>query len=126
MLTIKESENKNAAKEFLKKHADPYEIHEDDIVMCCEENGNILGVSALRLKNGKVYLNLLVFSQEMSEKSLELGLARAIMNLADLRGISFLYGSNPQLGWLYSALRFQQNEEEYCLSLDGYFTAKHE
>ena len=57
--------------------------------------------------------------------SLKLGLAKALMNLADLRGIKKIYGSSKALENIYTALRFQKEEEEYSVSLEGYFTAGH-
>ena len=124
MLTIKEAADKRAVRSFLDSLGVSDSVSED-IVMCCEENGRILGVSSLALSEGKVYLNLLVMAENADEMSLKLGLAKALMNLADLRGIKKIYGSSKALENIYTALRFQKEEEEYSVSLEGYFTAGH-
>lgn len=124
MLTLKESKDKKTAQAFLDARGVDYTLN-DEIVMACEERGQILGVSALSLRNGKVYLDLLVMAEGQEDMSLQLGLAKSMMNLADLRGITEIYGANKSLEQLYQLLRFQQEEEEYCLSLEGYFTAEH-
>ena len=124
MLTIKEAADKRAAQSFLDSLGVSDSVSED-IVMCCEENGRILGVSSLSLSEGKVYLNLLVMEKDADEMSLKLGLAKALLNLADLRGIKKIYGSSKALENIYTALRFQKEEEEYSVSLEGYFTAGH-
>lgn len=122
MLIIKETADKGAAQNFLDSLGISYSIAED-IVMICEENGMVLGVSTLRLCGAKVYIDLLVTVEE--DMSLKLGLAKSLMNLADLRGIKLLYGKNEALKNIYTALRFKENEGEYCVSLEGYFTAGH-
>lgn len=124
MLTIKEAADKRAAQSFLDSLGVSDSVSED-IVMCCEENGRILGVSSLSLSEGKVYLNLLVMEKDADEMSLKLGLAKALLNLADLRGIKKIYGSSKALENIYTALRFRREEEEYSVSLEGYFTAGH-
>lgn len=124
MLTIKEAADKRAAQSFLDSLGVSDSVSED-IVMCCEENGRILGVSSLSLSEGKVYLNLLVMEKDADEMSLKLGLAKALLNLADLRGIKKIYGSSKALENIYTALRFQKEEGEYSVSLEGYFTAGH-
>lgn len=124
MLTIKEAADKRAVRSFLDSLGVSDSVSED-IVMCCEENGRILGVSSLSLSEGKVYLNLLVMEKDADEMSLKLGLAKALLNLADLRGIKKIYGSSKALENIYTALRFQKEEGEYSVSLEGYFTAGH-
>lgn len=122
MLTIKEAEDKTAAQQFL----DSCEISDllaENIVMQCEENGAILGVASLCRKENKIYLNQVTTKQE--DVALRLGLAKALMNLADLRGIKMLYGNNEALEKLYTALRFQKVEGEYCVSLEKYFSVGH-
>ena len=57
-----------------------------------------------------------------------LGIMKSLLNLADLRGIRTVYGSNPALYDLYKMLRFQKETMEdgkkrYALDLEGYFTA---
>lgn len=124
MLTIKEISDKRIAQEFLKSCGSAYELG-DDIVMVCSENDEILGVTSLRLKDGKVYLNLLELSDKSDDMSLKLGLLKAVMNLADLRGIKQIYGTNKDLEQLYKLLRFKEEKGEYSLSLEGYFTSEH-
>lgn len=124
MLTIKEAADKRAVRSFLDSLGVSDSVSED-IVMCCEENGRILGVSSLTLTEGKVYLNLLIMVGDADEMSLKLGLAKALLNLADLRGIKKIYGRSEALENIYTALRFQKEEEEYSVSLEGYFTAGH-
>ena len=122
MLTIKETADKEAAQRFLDFRKISYSLA-NDIVMTCMEENEILGVASLALKDTQVYLNLLITAAE--DLALQLGLAKSLMNLADLHGIKMLYGSNSDLEKIYSALRFQRSEEEYCISLEGYFTAEH-
>lgn len=125
MLIIKEAVDKQAAQSFLDSLGVRYCLA-DDIVMVCEEQGSVSGVSSLCLREGKVYLNLIAASEETSDMNFLLGLAKALMNLADLRGIKTLCGSNPELAPIYRALRFQEKDGEFCVSLEGYFTAGHE
>ena len=47
------------------------------------------------------------------------------MNLADLRGIKQIYGTNKELEELYKLLRFKKEEGRYFLNLEGYFTTDH-
>lgn len=122
MLTIKESEDKALAERFLHSHGEACSLAEK-IVMQCEENGKVLGVASLCLSGGKVYFNQLTTAEE--DSALRLGLAKSLLNLADLRGIKTVYGSNKALERIYIALRFQKTEEEYSVSLEGYFTAGH-
>ena len=124
MLTIKETSDKLKAQEFLKKCGNQYELG-DDIVMACQENDEILGVTSLRLKDGLVYLNLLEMLSEANDISLKLGMLKSIMNLADLRGIKQIYGTNKDLEELYKLLRFKEEEGRYSLNLEGYFTTDH-
>lgn len=125
MLIIKEAVDKQAAQAFLDALGVCYCLA-DDIVMVCEERGSVSGVTSLCLREGRVYLNLLAAAEEMNDMSFLLGLAKALMNLADLRGIKTLYGSQPELAPIYRALRFQEKDGEFCVSLEGYFTAGHE
>ena len=112
MLTIKETNDKLKAQEFLKNCGNHYELG-DDIIMVCEENGKILGVTSLGLKDGQVYLNLLEILSEANDMSLKLGMLKAVMNLADLRGIKQIYGTNKDLEELYKLLRFKEDEGRY-------------
>lgn len=124
MLTIKETNDKLKAQEFLKNCGNDYKLG-DDIVMVCQENDKILGVTSLSLKDGQVYLDLLEILSEANDISLKLGMLKAIMNLADLRGIKQIYGTNKELEELYKLLRFKKEEGRYFLNLEGYFTTDH-
>lgn len=122
MLTIKEAEDKTAARQFLESRGEACSLAEH-IVMQCEENGSVLGVASLCLSGGKIYFNQLTTAEE--DSALRLGLAKALLNLADLRGMKTIYGNNEALENVYTALRFQKTEGEYFVSLEGYFTAGH-
>ncbi len=124
MLTIKETNDKLKAREFLKSCGNQYELG-DDIVMTCQENDKILGVTSLSLKDGQVYLNLLEILSEANDISLKLGMLKSVMNLADLRGIKHIYGTNKDLEELYKLLRFKEEDGRYVLNLEGYFTTEH-
>ena len=126
MIEIKREENIKEAIEFLRKQKNETDIT-GAIVMSAKEKGEILAVAALFLKEYKVFLDLLVATDEMKENSgFMLGVLKSLLNLADLRGIKTVYGSNPDLENYYKLLRFQksmlENSEVYELSLDGYFS----
>ncbi|MBQ3554424.1 MAG: hypothetical protein IJA08_07060 [Clostridia bacterium] len=120
MLTIKEVENKTIAEQFLLKKGIEVSLTED-IVMTCMDRDECLGVAALTLKEeGKVYLDLVKMIED--DLSFAHGMAKSILNLADLRGIKQVYGKNPELSRLYQMLQFTEQDGEYVLSLEGYFT----
>lgn len=126
MLEIKREENKQEAIAFLESLGIACDIEHDN-VMCARENGEILAVGALSLKEYKVFLDLAVCKGDTNENlPLMLGLMKSLLNFADLRGIKTVYGSNKTLFPLYRMLRFQKEEgiepEIYSLSLEGYFT----
>ena len=121
MLTIKEAENKTIAEQFLLQKGIEVSLTED-IVMTCMDRDECLGVATLSLKEaGKVYLDLVKMIEE--DLSFAHGMAKSILNLADLRGIKLVYGKNPELVRLYQMLQFKEQDGEYVLSLEGYFTA---
>ena len=120
MLTIKEAENKTIAEQFLLQKGIEVSLAED-IVMTCMDSDACLGVATLSLKQeGKVYLNLVKTIED--DLSFAHGMAKSILNLADLRGIKQVYGANPELSRLYQLLHFREQDGEYVLSLEGYFT----
>ncbi len=126
MIEIKREENIKEAIEFLRKQKNETDIT-GAIVMSAKEKGEILAVAALFLKEYKVFLDLLVATDEIRENSgFMLGVLKSLLNLADLRGIKTVYGSNPNLKNYYKLLRFQksmlENSEVYELSLEGYFS----
>lgn len=97
--------------------------------MTAREKDEILALGALSMKNYKVYLDDIVVKKDLCEDiNLALGLLKSLLNLADLRGIKAVYGSNCDMDKLYRMLRFAEIEEdkkEYMLSLEGYFTCEH-
>ncbi len=122
MLTIKEAENKTIAERFLLQKGIEVSFAEE-IVMTCMDEEECLAVAALSLQNeGKVYFNLLETAED--DLFLRQGMAKSILNLADLRGIRKIYGSNETLAGLYQMLRFREADGEYVLSLEGYFTSE--
>ena len=127
MIEIKLEENKLQAQAFLTAQGISTNIS-NDIVMSAREKGEILAVGTLSLKEYKVYLDTVVPSEELRDNlGFILGLMKALLNLADLRGIRTVYGTNPALFDLYKMLRFQEeatddSKKRYTLNLEGYFT----
>ena len=70
------------------------------------------------------------YSEYVEDLNLVLGLMKSLLNLADLRGMKTVYGSNPAMFDLYKMLRFKKSAGEakkmYELSLEGYFTCENE
>ena len=119
MLTIKKEEINDKLEQFLR------EINCDEnltnrIIMCAKEGDEYLGVGTLELRIDKVYLNFVATKDD--ELTLKLGIMKSLLNLADLRGIKTVYGDNSELISIYKMLRFKENEENYILNLEGYFT----
>ena len=88
-------------------------------------------LSSLSMKDYRVFLDHIVVSGEYVEDlNLVLGLMKSLLNLADLRGMKTVYGSNPAMFDLYKMLRFKKSAGEtkkmYELSLEGYFTCENE
>lgn len=127
MIEIKLDENKLQAQAFLTAHDISTNVS-NDIIMSAREKGEILAVGTLSLKNYKVFLDTVVPSDELKDNlGFILGLMKSLLNLADLRGIRTVYGSNPALFDLYKMLRFQKETTDdgkkiYALDLEGYFT----
>ncbi len=82
----------------------------------------LFGVGSIALEDGKVYLDTIHITEDSGE--LSYGLAKALLNMADLSGIKTIYGKNPNLDKLYKKLRFREENSEFTLSLTGYFTAE--
>lgn len=120
MLTIKKIDSINEIQAFFEKEQLEHTITAEQF-MGFYDGDALCGIGSLELKNNKVYMNFLYVSG--GDMPLYHGLAKALLNMADLRGIQTVYGSNPDLDKLYSLLRFQKTDEEYCLSLENYFTA---
>ena len=127
MIEIKFEENKLQAQAFLTAQGIGTNIS-NDIVMSAREKGEILAVGSLSLKEYKVFLDTVVPSEELKDNlGFILGLMKSLLNLADLRGMKTVYGSNPALFDLYKMLRFQKEvtddgKKRYALNLEGYFT----
>ncbi len=85
------------------------------------DGDTLIGMGSINLVDLKVYLNFIY--TEDDDFGLRHGLAKSLLNMADLSGIKTIYGSNPELSDLYSILRFQKDGDEYVLQLEGYFTA---
>ncbi len=124
MITILKEENNSEIKEFFKRNGID-DLPPDAIIFAARENEKILASGALVLKNYKVFLDAAVVDKDLGEDKVLLnGLAKSLLNFADLRGIKTVYGDNPKLFDLYKMLRFNKNEI-YELSLEGYFTCEH-
>ena len=130
MITIKTEEDKTDIHKFLYSQGANIDLT-GTIVMTARENGTILALGALSMKDYRVFLDHLVVSGEYVEDlNLVLGLMKSLLNLADLRGMKTVYGSNPAMFDLYKMLRFKKSAGEakkmYELSLEGYFTCENE
>ncbi len=95
---------------------------EHEQVMGAFDGETLLAIGSLSLINYKVYLN---YIESGGDFALIHGLAKALLNMADLRGIKTVYGNNPALFELYRLLRFKEENGEFSLSLEGYFTSEH-
>ena len=127
MITIKAVEEKEPATQFLIQNGMHADIS-DHIVMCAMDKDKCLAVGSLSMMDYKVHLNLAVAANEWKNNAgFMLGLMKSLLNLADLRGIKTVYGTNPALFDYYRLLRFQEEAAEngkkrYRLDLEGYFT----
>ncbi len=119
MLTIKKEELNDKLNAFLKE-IDCHENLQGKIVMCAKDGEVYLGVGTLELRVNKVYLNMIKTKED--DLILKLGILKSLLNLADLRGIKEIYGDNQELNSLYKMSRFCEKNNEFYLSLDGYFT----
>ena len=130
MITIKTEEDKTDIHKFLSSQGANIDLT-GTIVMTARENGTSLALGALSMKDYRVFLDHIVVSGEYVEDlNLVLGLMKSLLNLADLRGMKTVYGSNPAMFDLYKMLRFKKSAGEtkkmYELSLEGYFTCENE
>ncbi|MBE7009907.1 MAG: hypothetical protein E7418_00270 [Ruminococcaceae bacterium] len=122
MLTIKKIENTSDAIAYLNAHGITHDITNEQ-VMAMTEGDKTLGLGSLSLVGYKVYMNFI--HVEDGSDMLMHGLAKSLLNMADLRGMKTIYGSNPALDALYIRLRFKKEDNEYVLSLENYFQAEH-
>ncbi|MBR5236546.1 MAG: hypothetical protein IKW06_04165 [Clostridia bacterium] len=118
MLTIKPIENEIEIKAYLSAQGIILENVPRQF-MAMYDGNEICGLGALTLEEAKVYMDFLHVS---GDTSLLFGLAKSLLNMADLRGIKTIYGKNPALENTYTALHFKKDEGEFVLSLEGYFT----
>ena len=130
MITIKTEEDKTDIHKFLSSQGANIDLT-GTIVMTARENGTILALGALSMKDYRVFLDHIVVSGEYVEDlNLVLGLMKSLLNLADLRGMKTVYGSNPAMFDLYKMLRFKKSAGEakkmYEISLEGYCTCENE
>ncbi len=119
MLTIKKEEQNDKLQSFLNSLGCHNNL-DGKIIMSAKDGGNYLGAGTLELKKDKVYLNFLVTRDD--DLSLKLGILKSLLNLADLRGIKTIYGNEYNLNSLYKMARFKEENGEYILDLEGYFT----
>lgn len=118
LLTIKKEEANDKLSEFLKELGYVKDL-QNKIIMTAKDGDIYLGAGALELIGSKVYLNFVDTKDD--ELSLRLGIAKSLLNLADLRGIKFVYGNNEDLEKIYKLTRFKKENDEYILNLEGYF-----
>ena len=119
MLTVLKIEAEEAMA-FFEKNNIPHTPGQERFMGLSSEDG-LFGVGSICLEGEKVYLDC-VYAGGISE--LEHGLAKALLNMADLSGIKTVYGKNPELSGLYKKLRFKEENSEFTLSLEHYFTAE--
>ncbi len=121
MLTIKIMENIDEVNAYLKQQNISHTPGAEQFMGLYE--GEVLSaIGSIMLCGAKVYMNFIYTESESFE--LSFGLAKSLLNMADLRGIKTIYGNNPELEKLYTALRFKNENDEYILPLEGYFTVE--
>ena len=120
MLTIKKIVTTEEAENYLRQQSIDHTI-ETEQFMGVYDGDRLTGIGSICLRGTKVYMDF-IYTEE-NDRLLKHGLCKALLNMADLSGIQTIYGSEQSLYEMYSLLRFQKEEEEYVLSLDGYFTA---
>lgn len=119
MLTIKKILTTDEIQAYFDKEKLNH-IIETEQFMGVYDGDTLIGIGSICLRVTKVYLNFIYVEGE--DFSLRHGLAKALLNMADLSGIKTIYGDEPTLSELYSILRFKKEDKEYVLSLEGYFT----
>ncbi len=119
MITIKKIEDINEINNYLNAQG-IHHTHGMEQFMGMYENDRLIGLGSIELRVTKVYLNFI--HTEENTHAFNYGLAKSLLNMADLSGVKTVYGNNPDLTVLYMSLRFAKEKEEYVLSLEGYFT----
>ncbi|MBR6729702.1 MAG: hypothetical protein IKL80_06035 [Clostridia bacterium] len=122
MLTIKKIEDMKEAEAYLSARNIDRDLTNELAMGVFTEKG-LTGLGSLSLIGYKPHLNFVHITED--DAMLCHGLGKALLNMADLRGIKTVYGSNPDLEDLYKRLRFQKEEGLFVLSLENYFTAEH-
>ncbi|MBE7040485.1 MAG: hypothetical protein E7400_00800 [Ruminococcaceae bacterium] len=120
MLTIKKIITTEEVENYLSTQGIPLSMDYQQF-MGIYDGDTLIGMGSINLVDLKVYMNFIY--TEDDDFGLRHGLAKSLLNMADLSGIKTVYGSNPELSDLYSILRFQKDGDEYVLQLEGYFTA---
>lgn len=119
MITIKKIEDMNEINAYLQTQNLDHTFGMEQF-MGMYDDDRLIGLGSIELCVTKVYLNFI--HTEENIHAFNYGLAKSLLNMADLSGVKMIYGNNPDLAVLYMALRFVNENEEYSLSLDGYFT----
>lgn len=119
MLTIKKIEDMNEITAYLKSQNINHTFGMEQFMGMYDDH-SLIGIGSIELCVTKVYLNF-IYTEENTQ-AFNYGLAKSLLNMADLSGVKTVYGNNPELTVLYMALRFANENDEYMLSLDGYFT----
>ncbi len=122
MLTIKKINDPTEVQAYLEKEGITHTIGQEQFMGMYASDG-LIGIGSICLSGLKVYMDFLYVAED--DFGLLHGLAKSLLNMADLSGIKTVYGKCNKLQDLYKILRFQPENEEYVLSLDGYFTAEH-
>lgn len=117
MLTIVKTENQAEIAAYCEKHKLTAPTLPSQF-MGIFDGAALCGLGAITLEETKVYLDFM----HAEDSSLLHGLGKSLFNMADLRGISHIYGKNKDLETLYISLRFKSFGGEFSLSLEGYFT----
>ncbi|MBE7037024.1 MAG: hypothetical protein E7403_07000 [Ruminococcaceae bacterium] len=119
MITIKKIEDMNEINAYLQVQGFNHTFGMEQF-MGMYDGDRLIGLGSIELCVTKVYLNFI--HTEENTHAFNYGLAKSLLNMADLSGVKTVYGNNPDLNVLYMALRFVTENDEYMLSLEGYFT----
>ncbi len=123
MLTIKKINDLTEVRAYLEKEGIDHVIGQEQF-MGMYAGDELMGIGSICLSDLKVYMDFLYVSED--DFGLLHGLAKSLLNMADLSGIKTVYGKCPSLTELYKLLRFASENDEFVLNLDGYFTVGNE